>query len=231
MASKSLVLKVIAHNQTVPLMFEAERLVCCGSAGRDRKAVDAHIEELARLGVRRPTRVPGYMNFSPYLLTTENEMTVVSDKSSGEIEYVLLCRDDKIWVTVGSDHTDRDVEQTSIPASKQMCAKFLANSCWPYEEVADHWDTIMLRCWVRKDGTRSLYQEAPVSLILLPRDVIGGLPDVTLPSHQGVVIFSGTVATRSGLIFGDAYDLELEDPVLKRSITASYKVTVLTQYL
>jgi hypothetical protein len=43
------------------------------------------------------------------------------------------------------------------------------------------------------------------------------------------VVFSGTIATRGGLVYGDAYDLELEDPVLERSIQMSYRVRVLPQ--
>jgi hypothetical protein len=231
MASKSLVLTVNTIGDSHRLTFEAGRLVCCGWAGRDREAVEAHIEELGRLGVPRPTRVPTYMDFSTYLLTTDGEMTVVSDKSSGEIECVLLCQGGRTWVTVGSDQTDRDIETKSIPASKQMCAKFVADSCWPYDEVADHWDALTLRCWVGENRTRSLYQEALLASNLSPLELIRNLPEGTLPPHEGVVVFSGTVATQSGLVFGETYDLELEDPVLKRRITASYRVKVLPQYL
>jgi hypothetical protein len=232
MASKSLVLTVNAKGESHQLTFEAGRLVCCGWAGRDRKAVEAHIDELARIGVPRPSRVPTYMSFSTYLLTTESEITVVSDTSSGEVECVLLLHGDKIWVTVGSDQTDRDIETNSIPASKQMCAKFVADACWPYHEVADHWDQLVLRCWIRQNRTRSLYQEAPLAANLPPIEVIRGLRDATFPSRDdGVVLFSGTVATQSGLVFAEAYELELEDPVLNRRITASYQVRVLPQHL
>ncbi|HSL20001.1 MAG TPA: DUF2848 domain-containing protein [Vicinamibacterales bacterium] len=228
---KSLALTVNAKGESRRLTFEAGRLMCCGWAGRNRDAVEAHIEELAQLGVPRPTRVPTFMNFSPYLLTTDREMTVVSDKSSGEVECVLLCRGDDIWVTVGSDQTDRDVETKSIPASKQMCGKFIAASCWPYREVADHWDELVLRCWTSENGTRSLYQEGALGGLLSPRELLCALPDVTWPPRLGVVLFSGTIATRSGLVFGEAYDLELDDPVLNRKIAASYRVNVLSQYL
>ena len=46
-----------------------------------------------------------------------------------------------------------------------------------------------------------------------------------------LIATGGTIATRSGLVFGDAYELALEDPVLNRTITASYRVRVLPQYL
>ena len=179
----------------------------------------------------RPRHVPIYMNFSSYLATHDADVTVVSDKSSGEVEYVLLCRGGKVWVTVGSDQTDRDVETKSIPGSKQMYPKYIAESCWPHEEVVEHWDQLILRCWITQNGTRSLYQEAPLASILSPAELIQNLPDVTFPSEEGVVIFSGTISTRGGLVFGDNYELELEDPVLNRKIAGSYRVRILPQYV
>jgi hypothetical protein len=214
-----------------PMTFDADRLVCCGWAGRDRRSVDAHINELAELGVPRPSRVPTFMNLSTSLLTHDDEIGVVSDKSSGEVEYVLLRRDDKLWVSVGSDHTDRDIETKSIPASKQMCAKYVAESCWPYDEVAKYWDELILRCWVTENGKRSLYQAGTLASILSPVELMERLPDDGDSSDEGVVIFSGTIATQSGLIYGQGYQLELEDPRLQRKITGSYQVRVLAQYI
>jgi 2-keto-4-pentenoate hydratase/2-oxohepta-3-ene-1,7-dioic acid hydratase in catechol pathway len=142
---------------------------------------------------------------------------------------VLLCRGKDIWVTVGSDHTDRDVETKSIPASKQMYSKILAPECWPYEELRDHWNTLALRCWVTKGGHRTPYQEATLDAILAPEDLFARMPDSHSP-EEGLVIFSGTIATHGGLVYGDAYELELEDPVLRRTIRTSYQVTVLPQH-
>ena len=44
---------------------------------------------------------------------------------------------------------------------------------------------------------------------------------------EGLVFMSGTPATVGGLTFGDRYELELEDPVLRRSLRHSYSVEVL----
>jgi hypothetical protein len=55
------------------------------------------------------------MNLSTYLVDTHDDVEVVSPTTSGEIEYVLLRDGRDMWVTVGSDQTDRDVE-TSRPA-------------------------------------------------------------------------------------------------------------------
>lgn len=231
MATTVLGLTVEDDDGSHHLNFEADRLICFGWVGRDRQALEAHVDELAALGVPRPTQVPIRMELSPYLLTSDSEMTVVSDKSSGEIEYVLLCRNDRIWVAVGSDQTDRDVETKSIPASKQMCAKFVSRSCWPYEEVAPHWDELVLRCWVVEDRTRTLYQEGRLASIMSPPELLRSVPDSARATGDGVVLFSGTIATAAGLVYGDAYELEFEDPVLNRKIAASYRVSVLPQYL
>lgn len=229
-SSTPLHLQVQQQHDNRPLAFVADRLVCCGWVGRDRAALQAHIDELAQLGVPAPTRVPIYMNFSTYLLTTDDEITVVSQRSSGEVEYVLLCRGDDIWVTVGSDQTDREVETKSIPASKQMYAKVLATKCWPYAELRDHWSSLALRCWVTKDGSRTLYQHATLETILPPDDLFARMPDPRSP-NEGTVIFSGTIPTHGGLVYADSYELELEDAVLARAIRTSYRVTVLPQHV
>ena len=128
-----------------PLTFTVERLVCAGWVGRDKSAVQAHVEELGALGIPGPTRTPTYMNYSPYLATTVAAIDVVSPGSSGEVEYVVLKRDGKLYIGVGSDHTDREFEKYSIPASKQMCAKVLAPVVWPYEELQNHWDPLLIQ--------------------------------------------------------------------------------------
>lgn len=213
------------------LVFTAEHLICGGWVGRDRKSVQAHIDELAQLGVPAPQRIPIYMNLSTYLLTTDDEITVVSEKSSGEIEYVLLCSGEEVWVTVGSDHTDREVETKSIPGSKQMYAKCLAPECWPYPDVKNQWEQLVLRCWVTKGIERILYQEAPLSEILNPQEMLGKMPLGGIDRKEGIVLFSGTIPTKAGLVYGDSYELEMEDPFLKRSIRHQYRVKTLPQYL
>ncbi len=224
-------MKILSQQGSQDLIFSADHLVCSGWVGRDPEALQAHIDELARLGIPGPSRIPIYMNFSTYLLTTDDEITVVSSQSSGEVEYVLLRRGEEIWVTVGSDHTDRDVETKSIPGSKQMYAKCLAPKCWPYGEIRDHWDRLILRCWVNTEGQRALYQEAALASILGPEELLGKMPEMGDLRRKGLVLFSGTIATKSGLVYGDSYELEMEDPVLNRIIKYQYHVKALPQYI
>jgi Protein of unknown function (DUF2848) len=230
-SSKTFHLAVDSCDGSRPLAFTAKRLICCGWVGKDRVALQAHIDELAHLGVAPPTRVPIYMNLSTYLIATHEEIEVVSPTTSGEIEYVLLCDGRDVWVTVGSDQTDRDVETKSIVASKQMCGKVIATRCWPYSEVRDHWDELVLQCRITKDGQTSVYQESALAAILSPDQLLQNVPQSTPDVTDGLVLFSGTIATKAGLIFGDAYELVLRDPVLDRTIHASYRVSILTQHL
>ncbi len=156
---------------------------------------------------------------------------MVSDTTSGEVEYVLLMQHGKTWVTVGSDQTDRRIEAHSIVASKQMCVKYLAGRCWPYDEVKAHWDQLMLKCWITKNGRRMIYQDSALSSILAPHELLSHLPDGPMNDAHGAVLYSGTIATKSGLMYGDRYELELEDPVLGRTLTGDYIVRQLPQHI
>lgn len=212
------------------LYFTVRRLICAGWVGRDQEALQRHIRELGDHGVPAPTRIPIYLNFSPYLATTSDLVDVVSGQSSGEVEYVVLNDGDRTYVGVGSDHTDRGFEKHSIPASKQMYPKVLAPVVWAYEEVGAHWDRLVLRSWTSADGRRTLYQEAKLGTILNVEELLAGLPRDDGLTTESFVLFSGTPATKGGLVFGDAFEFEMEDPVLHRVIRHGYRVRILPQY-
>jgi len=226
-------LNLVVESRTTKqdLVFPIRRLVCAGWVGRDQKALLAHIDELGQHGVPAPTRTPIYLNFSPYLTTTCDTIDVVNAESSGEVEYIVLKDGDRTYIGVGSDHTDRGFEKFSIPASKQMCAKVMAPVVWPYPEVKDHWDQIVIRSWTTSDGKRMLYQEDALATILGVEDLLEQLPKDDGLSIDGLVLFSGTIATRMGLVYGEEFDFEMEDPVLGRKIRHGYHVQVLPQYL
>jgi hypothetical protein len=213
------------------LIFPLRRLICAGWVGRDKEALQAHIDELAEHGVPGPTRTPIYMNFSPYLATTSDAIDVVSPESSGEVEYLFLKQKEGTYIGIGSDQTDRGFEKFSIPASKQMCAKIMAPVVWPYQEVKDHWDQIVIRSWTTSNGKRTLYQEDSLATILGVEALLEQLPrDAGLPT-DGLILFSGTIPTKMGLIYGERFDFEIEDPVLERKIRHGYHVRVLPQHL
>jgi hypothetical protein len=213
-----------------PLTFPVRRMICSGWVGRDPEALQAHIDELAEHGVPAPGRVPIYLNFSPYLVTTADLADVVSAESSGEVEFVILREGGETYVGVGSDHTDRGFEKYSIPASKQMYAKVLAPVVWPYDEVREHWNDIILRSWSSEAGTETLYQEAALATILNAEELLEGMPTGDGLREDSFVLFSGTPASLTGLLFGDEFAFEMEDPVLGRTIRHRYRVRILPQY-
>ena len=72
---------------------------------------------------------------------------------------MLVGAADRLWVTVGSDHTDRKAESFSVAVAKQICAKAVGRTAWRFEEVEPHWDRLMLRSFIQDGGKRVLYQE------------------------------------------------------------------------
>jgi hypothetical protein len=201
-------------------------LVIAGWTGRDVAALNNHIEELKAIGVQPPSRVPIYYRAAAQMLTQADSIQVLGDDSSGEVEPVLIGAADRLWVTVGADHTDRKVESYGIAISKQMCAKPVGRTAWRFEEVEPHWDKLVLRSFIREDGKRVLYQEGPLAKIRDPRELIFGWQDnKRLP--MGTVMFCGTMPAIGAIRSSPRFEMELDDPVLGRKISHAYYVQAL----
>jgi hypothetical protein len=94
------------------------------------------------------------------------------------------------------------------------------------EEVASHWDQMILRSHAWIDGKRVLYQEGKLDGMLSVADLIaGGFGGKGLP--DGCAMFGGTFAAKGGIRPASRFEFELEDPVLKRSIRHAYDVIAL----
>ena len=129
----------------------------------------------------------------------------------------------RIFVGCGSDHTDRKVEAYSVTVSKQMCDKPIAPALWELEEVIGHWDRMILRSYATIKGERVLYQEGTLDAMLPVADLIArGFGGRELP--DGCAMFGGTFAAKGGIRPADRFEFELEDPVLKRTISHGYDV-------
>lgn len=206
--------------------FSATSLVIAGWAGRDAASVEHHIRELEAIGVQRPSSVPCYYPLAPTLLSTETVLSVPRADSSGEVECVLLACAEGLMVGVGSDHTDRRVEAYDVTVSKQMCAKPVGATLWRFDEVADHWDRLDMRCWRVRGGERQLYQSGSTASLRDPRELVerytGG---DALP--VGTAMFCGTQAVIGELGHGEAFEIELHDPVLSRTLRHAYRVDAL----
>ena len=201
-------------------------LALAGWAGRDAAAVEAHIRELEVLGLTRPTHTPVFYRVAASLLTTGDVIQVVGEETSGEVEFVLVMLDDGLWVGLGSDHTDRGLERSSVALSKQLCAKVVAPILWRYEDVAPHWDRLVLRSWAHRAGERHRYQEATVAALLPPERLVA-LYDASATLPVGAALFGGTVATLEAIAPADEFEMELEDPVLNRRLQHRYRVVTL----
>ena len=202
-----------------------------GWAGRDLKAVATHVEEMRALGVPAPATVPIVFPVAQAMLTQGDRIEIYAPQSSGEVEYVLVATRERVALTVGSDHTDREVEATSIELSKRICPNVLARAAWEYAEVADRVDDLVLRSWVRTGGGWHPYQEGPIGALLAPAYWLERLAG-RLSEGAAVVLFSGTIPTRGGVLkYGDGFRVSLEDPRLGRSIVHEYDVALVANPL
>jgi hypothetical protein len=137
------------------------------------------------------------------------------------VEAVLLQHDDRLFVGVGSDHTDREVETYGVAVAKQLCEKPIAPEFWAFDEVEPHWDRLTLSAWIDGD---TLYQRGTLDSILAPDDLLGR----SEPSlANGTLMFCGTFAAIDGIRPAGRFRYELVDPVLGRTITGGYEMRVL----
>ena len=202
---------------------EIEQVVIAGWTGRDAVALQAHIDELAEMGIPGPQEVPMFYRTSAAHVTTANAIQVIGPDSSGEVETCILKTGGDLWLGVGSEHTDRKAETAGITLAKQLCEKPLANQLWPLEEVTDHLDQLILRAWMQEDGKRVLYQEGTLAEMRTSHELIdlyskgAGLDDNTL-------MFGGTLAAIGGVRPSSRFEFELEDPQLGRRIQHGYDI-------
>ena len=206
---------------------DIEDLVIAGWTGRDVAALNHHIEELKAIGVQPPSKVPLYYRVAAQTLTQADRIQVLGDDTSGEVEPVLVGAADRLWVTVGADHTDRKLETYGVAASKQVCPKVIGRTAWRFEEVGPHWDRLMLRSFVTEGGKKVLYQEGPLARIRAPRDLIAGWRNGEKKLPAGAAMFCGTLPAIGAIRSSPRFDMEIEDPVLGRKLVHVYEVTAL----
>ena len=213
------------------MTYEITGAVLCGYTGRDQEAVRKHIEELAREGVDPPPSVPILYPKPPWGLTQKDAIQVEGKETSGELEFFLLVDEDRIYVGVASDHTDRELERLDIRKSKQACPTILSKSAWNYEEIKETWDQIEIRSWAIKDGQKSIYQEATLGSILPPEDLIRRVQQQLNDRIGGIALFSGTPPLLAGeMIFADRFEGELLDTHFNRKLSVGYDIHTLNWF-
>lgn len=218
------------------IQVEIDTLIVAGWTARDAASLQHHIDELAELGVPPPSTVPLYYRIGVGQLSQTSHLQVLGPDSSGEAEPVVVALADGLWVTVGSDHTDRKAEAHGVALSKQLCAKVVGRELWRFDEVAPHWDRLILRSRVRIDGHDALYQEGAIASIRTPQDLMSGWRRAAgAPSAEGdagslpagTLMFCGTLGAIGGIRPAARFEMELEDPVLGRVIRHGYDIEAL----
>ncbi len=215
----------VANNR--PLRFEAKQLILAGYTGRDQDSVRRHIEELAQQGVPVPQRVPELFTVNPLSLQVGGTVWANDGTSSGEVEYVLLIEKDDLFVTVGSDHTDRALEALSVEKSKQIYPKVLGKEVWRVNQLVKEWDELILRSFVTEGETEHKYQSGTLGGLITAKSLQELIGQVGQP---GTVIFSGTVPLIDGQVrYGSRFIGELASPDGRVLTRCSYDISMLGQ--
>ncbi|MFB9973850.1 DUF2848 domain-containing protein [Allobacillus sp. SKP2-8] len=198
---------------------------CIGYTGRNKENTYAHIKELAEIGIPEPKEVPMLYPVSGNTIFQNQAMEVVGKKTSGEAEVVLIFGDssEDVYVTVGSDHTDRGLETVDINKSKQVCGKPFATKAWKLRDVLDHWDELELTSQVYVDGEWVDYQQDSLKAIMPYEEIIQYIEKVEAPKKNSI-FFSGTVPLKDGFKYGTAFRMTFRDPVNNDEITSEYDI-------
>src|ERR1700733_11668073 len=180
--------------------FNIATLIVAGWTGRDEAALRHHIEELAAIGVPRPSSVPVFYRNATLNVTQTSRLQVLGPDTSGEAEPV------------------------GIALSKQLCGKPVGGELWLLDDVVGHWDQIKLRAFATIDGRRVAYQDGTLAGMRTPADLISRWGK---PLSSGTVMFCGTLAAIGGIRPASRFEVELEDPVLGRTLRHAYDIDAL----
>jgi hypothetical protein len=205
---------------TDQITLAPETLIVAGWTGRDEAALRHHIEELAAIGVPRPSSVPVFYRNAVSNVVQTDRLEVLGPDTSGEVEPVVVALEDGLWIGIGSDHTDRKAETMGIALSKQLCGKVIGASLWRLDEITGHWDQIIIRSHAIIGGERVIYQQGPLAAMRHPVDLIARYGTL----GADTIMFCGTLGAKGGIRPASRFEMELDDPVLGRRMTHAYDV-------
>ncbi len=208
------------------LLFNYNRMVNAGYVGKNQLEVRRHIQELAEKGIPGPKSTPTLYPVVCTALTVDSAIEVYGNKTSGEVEYVLLVvTDGEIYVGLGSDHTDRHLEEFDIPRAKQICPNLMSRTVWPLDEVKGHWDDLLLSATAVKNGETIPYQEGRLGLLLNPSELLAFVKSKIPGPMKNLVIFSGTMGMRTqDFVFANKFCAQLIDEKLNRRLEIAYDI-------
>lgn len=208
------------------------RAIIAGWTGRNADAVNHHIAELEAIGVPPPSTVPLFYRVSANLLSTAPELETVDATSSGEAEPLLIDDGERLYLGLGSDHTDRQLETHSVALSKQICGKPVSPTLWAFDEVAGHVDEIRIRSFIRDEESAEWtpYQDGTLAAIRPLGELIAASPvgAGAFRLEKGAAMMCGTFAVLSGGVRpARFFRMEMLDERLGRRIEHCYEMTSL----
>lgn len=208
------------------LKFNYNRMVNAGYVGKNQEEVRRHIQELAEKGIPGPSSTPTLYPVVSTALTTDSAIEVYGNKTSGEVEYVLLVvTEGEIYVGLGSDHTDRHLEESDIPRAKQICPNLMSQTVWPLGEIENHWDDLLLSATAVKNGEEIHYQEGRLGLLLNPSELLAFVKTKIPGPIKNLVIFSGTMGMLTAdFVFAEKFCAQLIDEKLNRHLEIAYDI-------
>ena len=204
---------VVGHD---PVEVEVTYALNGGYAGRDTEQVQAHVDELAELGVPGPTNIPTMYPLSSRLAIQGDHAQVAHGQTSGEAEWALVvpadaAGPDDYLVTAACDHTDRALEVHGVAWSKQSAPDFLGDVAWRWGDVRDSFDGFSLIGKVTNDGVEEIIQDGSPAQLLGVDHWVEKLGEAGL-LKPGTVFLSGTIPMKPGVDqFADAWAVELSD--------------------
>ena len=219
-------MKLSVRSESAPreVALEDPQVVVAGFTGRDERSVEAHIAELVELGVPRPDTVPAFFTMPSSLLrVAPATVSVDAPQTSGEAEPVLVrLPSGELFVGVGSDHTDREVERRSLHDSKAACAKVVGPEVWPLADVEPYWDELEL---VGETGPEAAaYQRSTLADLRRPEEILELVWADGADPGRPLVVFLGTVALEDGFRYDSAFRARLLDPRAGRELVCRYEV-------
>ena len=173
-------------------------LIIAGFTGSNTEKVKEHLVELQKQGIKVPDEIPSFYRIPSENATQSDEISVVGGKTSGEIEPVLVVKDGSYFISLGSDHTDREMEIKSIARSKASCKKPISRIAVPMEHLALDWERLGLTSEVNESGKWVPYQDGRCADLTHPLKLAGLLQKDQGKVPVNAVIFLGTIPIIGG---------------------------------
>lgn len=197
---------------------------------RDVEKMRAHLDEMAAAGIDfpPPARRPRIIPISTWATISSDEVAVQSSSTTGEVEPAIVECGDELLIGVGSDHTDRELEKTSLPWSKQVAPNVVAPVFWKWEDVRAHWDDLVIESFIDGQEPRVPYQHAALAEFWTPEETLAAARERIAPASGDRLFLCGTPPSDGGALKGGrSWTIALRDPVLGRQIEHTYTVVVL----